>query len=77
MNKAQEYLIKNGYPNRVLICGSDPKKWIYVSNVMMEFIEHASQPAIQTNAEKCDNCGAELQAYCSNCFRSGTNNRTV
>ena len=39
MNKAQEYLIENGLSDRILSDSNDPdpKKWVYASDVMMDF----------------------------------------
>ena len=54
-------------------CGADVSKELDVEKICGD----VSEPAIGADVEKCGNCGAELQAYCSNCFRSSTSNCTA
>jgi len=54
MNKAQKFLNKNRYPDRLMIRKSSPvvKDFKYVSDVMMEFLEDEIRAKSETDTQE-------------------------
>lgn len=58
MNEAQKFLIEQGYNDLVISQQNitDPKKWVYVSDVMMEFQRNLTSRRSRA-ADGCVYCG--------------------